>query len=138
MNRHPDGPGYPRRTSNPPKDRLQGVVQLILILLFIGGAFFGHLILGYDLSFISSFGLVALTGVVINDSVVLIDYYNRRHRRSGGSEYGEKMPATTPWTRLRKLYSFGLLFAGMVMLFLLPSMIRMVDDIRRRVGSNSN
>jgi RND family efflux transporter MFP subunit len=34
-----DGPDHPQRTSNPPKDRRQGIVQLVLILLFIGGAF---------------------------------------------------------------------------------------------------
>jgi RND family efflux transporter MFP subunit len=39
MNRQPEGPDHPRRTSNPPKDRRQGIIQLVLILLFIGGAF---------------------------------------------------------------------------------------------------
>ena len=41
------------------------------------GAILGHLILGYDLTFISMFGVVALTGVVVNDSVVLMDYFNK-------------------------------------------------------------
>ncbi|MAD07595.1 MAG: heavy metal resistance protein CzcA [Gammaproteobacteria bacterium] len=41
------------------------------------GAVIGHFILGYNISFISIFGVVALSGVVINDSLVLVDQYNR-------------------------------------------------------------
>ena len=37
----------------------------------------GHLLMGYDLSFLSIFGLVALAGVVVNDSLVLIDAVNQ-------------------------------------------------------------
>ena len=39
----------------------------------IVGAAIGHLILGYSLSLISLFGVVALTGVVVNDALVFID-----------------------------------------------------------------
>ena len=41
------------------------------------GAVLGHMMLGYDLSFFSLFGVVALSGVIINDSIVLIDYFNK-------------------------------------------------------------
>ena len=37
------------------------------------GALWGHVLLGYDLSLLSFFGIVALTGVLVNDSLVLID-----------------------------------------------------------------
>ena len=37
----------------------------------------GHFLLGHDLSFISMFGMVALGGVVVNDSLVMIDRYNK-------------------------------------------------------------
>ena len=40
------------------------------------GAVFGHLIVGYDLSIMSVFGMVALTGVVVNDAIVLIERVN--------------------------------------------------------------
>lgn len=43
----------------------------------IAGAIYSHWILGHDLSFMSLFGIVALSGVVVNDSVVLVDYYNQ-------------------------------------------------------------
>ena len=46
------------------------------------GAVVGHFVLGYNLSFISIFGMVALSGVVVNDSLVMVDRYNR-FRREG-------------------------------------------------------
>lgn len=47
------------------------------------GAIFGHMLLGFDLSFPSLFGVVALSGVIINDSIVLIDYFNEREKAGG-------------------------------------------------------
>ena len=41
------------------------------------GAIWGHIILGYDISILSMFGILALTGVVVNDSLVLLDFANR-------------------------------------------------------------
>jgi len=52
-------------------------IIMLTIPLGIAGAIYGHWLLGFNLSFISLFGIVALSGVVINDSVVLIDYYNK-------------------------------------------------------------
>ncbi len=52
-------------------------IIMLTIPLGIAGAIYAHLLLGENLSFISLFGMVALTGVVINDSVVLVDYYNK-------------------------------------------------------------
>ncbi len=37
----------------------------------------GHILLGYDLSLVSLMGVIALSGVVINDSLIMIDYANR-------------------------------------------------------------
>ena len=42
-----------------------------------GGAIIGHFFLGYTLSFVSLFGIIALSGVVVNDSLVLVDLYRR-------------------------------------------------------------
>ncbi len=64
-------------------------IIMLTIPLGIAGAIYGHVLLGYNLSFISLFGMVALTGVVINDSVVLVDYYNKLRL-----EKGEDMTAT--------------------------------------------
>jgi multidrug efflux pump subunit AcrB len=46
------------------------------------GAVFGHALMGLPLTIFSLFGLIALTGVVVNDSIVLIDFINR-HVRAG-------------------------------------------------------
>ncbi len=59
-------------------------VQPLIILSIIPfgwiGAIFGHALLGIDLTLFSFFGLIALTGVVVNDSIVLVDFINRRVR----------------------------------------------------------
>ncbi len=61
-------------------------VQPVLIMMAIPfgfvGAVYGHLALGYNLSLMSMFGLVALAGVVVNDSLVFIDALNE-YRREG-------------------------------------------------------
>lgn len=63
---------------------LRSYVQPIIIMAMIPfgliGAILGHMLLGFDLSFPSLFGLVALSGVIINDSIVLIDYVNEREK----------------------------------------------------------
>ena len=46
------------------------------------GAVFGHYLFGLPLSQLSHFGLVALTGVVINDSLVLVHYVNQRAKET--------------------------------------------------------
>lgn len=63
------------------KSYYKPLVIIMTIPLGIAGAIYAHLILGYGLSFISLFGMVALTGVVVNDSVVLVDYYNELRER---------------------------------------------------------
>ncbi|MDY6793459.1 MAG: efflux RND transporter permease subunit [Thermodesulfobacteriota bacterium] len=54
----------------------QPFVILFTIPFGIIGAAFGHLLLGYNLSIMSIFGIVALTGVVVNDAIVLIERIN--------------------------------------------------------------
>ena len=44
------------------------------------GAILGHALLALPLTLFSFFGLIALTGVVVNDSIVLVDFINRRIR----------------------------------------------------------
>jgi multidrug efflux pump subunit AcrB len=59
-------------------------IQPLIILSIIPfgwvGAILGHAILDIDLTLFSFFGLIALTGVVVNDSIVLVDFINRRVR----------------------------------------------------------
>ncbi|BBO70483.1 multidrug transporter AcrB [Desulfosarcina alkanivorans] len=55
---------------------VQPFVIMFTVPFGIIGAVFGHLLLGYDLSIMSIFGMVALTGVVVNDAIVLIERIN--------------------------------------------------------------
>jgi len=59
------------------KSYLQPMIVMIAIPFGIAGAVGGHLILGHPVSFMSIFGLVGLTGVVVNDALILIDAINR-------------------------------------------------------------
>lgn len=56
----------------PFKSYTQPLVVMISIPFGIVGAVFGHILLGYELSIISMFGLIALSGIVVNDSLVLL------------------------------------------------------------------
>ena len=58
---------------------------MILMILPFGlvGALWGHAIMGMSITLFSVFGLVALTGVVVNDSIVLVDAINHRRRDDG-------------------------------------------------------
>ena len=60
---------------------IQPLIVLLSIPFGIIGAVIGHIVLGYDLSLISFMGVIALSGVVVNDSLIMIDYANR-HRGS--------------------------------------------------------
>jgi multidrug efflux pump subunit AcrB len=59
---------------------LQPLIVLLAIPFGIVGAVIGHMLLGYDLSLISLMGVIALSGVVVNDSLIMVDYANRKRR----------------------------------------------------------
>lgn len=61
---------------------VQPLLVLSTIPLSLIGALWGHVALGQDLSIVSVIGILAMAGVVVNDSVVLMDAYNR-HRAAG-------------------------------------------------------
>ena len=61
---------------------IQPLIVMTAIPFGITGAVWAHILLGMDLTFLSVFGVVALVGVVVNDSLVLVDYINSR--RQGG------------------------------------------------------
>jgi multidrug efflux pump subunit AcrB len=117
----------------------------------------GHVIMGYSLSLISMMGIVALSGVVVNDSLVLIDYANRLHRNQGLSAFDAIHQAgirrfrpiiLTTFTTFGGLapmifetsmqarflipmaisLGFGILFATSITLILVPCLYLMIDD----------
>jgi multidrug efflux pump subunit AcrB len=66
----------------PFKSYIQPIIVMMAIPLGLTGAIGGHFLLGYEISMISMFGIVALAGVVVNDSLVMIDAING-YRRGG-------------------------------------------------------
>jgi multidrug efflux pump subunit AcrB len=65
----------------PLKSYIQPLTVMVAIPFGVIGAVLGHLLMGYGLSMISLLGMVALAGVVINDTLVMIEYGNRLRER---------------------------------------------------------
>lgn len=57
---------------------IQPLIVMAAIPFGIIGAVIGHILLGYDLSLVSLMGVIALSGVVVNDSLIMVDYANRK------------------------------------------------------------
>jgi len=62
------------------KSFLQPLIVMAAIPFALDGVVIGHLIMGEPLSFLSMLGLIALIGVVVNDSLILVDFTNRARR----------------------------------------------------------
>jgi multidrug efflux pump subunit AcrB len=60
---------------------IQPVIIMVAIPFGLIGAILGHLIMGLEFTMISIFGIVALSGIVVNDSLILIDFINRALRQ---------------------------------------------------------
>jgi len=80
------------------RNYLQPLLIMLTIPLGIVGAAMGHLLYGINLTMLSLFGIVALTGIVVNDAIVLIEFINERLRR--GSTVLESVASAGP-ARLR-------------------------------------
>lgn len=134
------------------------LVVLVSIPFGVVGAIWGHLLMGYDLSIISLLGIVALSGVVVNDALVLIDHaaHLRRTSNENATEiikmaaiqrfrpiilttlttFGGLMPMILETSRQAKLLipmaislGFGIVFATLITLILIPSLYLVVNDI---------
>ncbi|MFH1573831.1 MAG: efflux RND transporter permease subunit, partial [Acidobacteriota bacterium] len=64
----------------------QPLIVMCAIPIGMMGAIWGHVVMGLPLTLLSLFGIVALSGIVVNDSLVLIDFINRA-AASGMSAY---------------------------------------------------
>jgi multidrug efflux pump subunit AcrB len=127
------------------------------------GAVLGHLLMGYALSLMSMFGIVALAGVVVNDSLVMIDYANRVARKEGTA--ADAVIATAAMQRFRPILlttvttfgglapmifetsrqarflipmaislGFGLVFATSITVVLVPCLYLAADDAVRAIS----
>jgi multidrug efflux pump subunit AcrB len=68
----------------PFRSYVQPLLVMSAIPFGIVGAIGGHLVTGHDLSMLSILGIIALSGVVVNDSLVLVDFVNRELRAGAG------------------------------------------------------
>jgi multidrug efflux pump subunit AcrB len=103
---------------------LRSYAQPILIMLAIPfglvGSIGGHLLLGMDLTVLSMFGMVAMAGVAVNSSLVLVDFANRR-RAEGVPLFDAVAEAGTARFRAILLTSLTT-FAGLTPLMLEKSL----------------
>lgn len=147
----------------PFRSYLQPLLVLAAIPFGIVGAVAGHMIMGFGLSIISLLGMLALSGVVINDALVLIDYANRK-RREGMAPREAIVAAAT--RRLRPIMmttlttflglapmiletsrqarfmipmaislGFGMIFATVILLVLVPCLYLGMENIRERLSA---
>jgi multidrug efflux pump subunit AcrB len=120
------------------------------------GAIVGHYVLNEQLMFFSALGIVALSGVVVNASLVLVDYANRK-RREGVEVVAAILeatairfrpiiltsvttfvgliplmstttPATGPFLPMAISLAWGVLFATFITLLLVPCLYLFVED----------
>lgn len=143
----------------PFRSLLQPVFVLIAIPFGAVGAIAGHILLGLTPSFLSLFGMLALAGVVVNDSLVMVDFTNRK-RREGANAYDAVihsgsarfrpilLTSITTFAGLLPLIfersiqaqflipmavslAFGILFATVITLFLIPCAYMATEDIKK-------
>jgi len=141
----------------PLRSYLQPLVIMSVIPFGAVGAILGHWIMGYQLMFFSMLGIVALSGVVVNASLVLVDYINRRRREGVPLEdallnagcvrfrpiiltsvttfvgliplMSSATPATEFFIPMAISLAFGVLFATFITLLLVPSLYMVVEDM---------
>lgn len=67
----------------PFKSYLQPIIVMSVIPFGMIGAVVGHWIMGMDLTIMSLLGMLALTGILVNDSLVLVDFINKQRAKGG-------------------------------------------------------
>ncbi len=141
------------------KSMRQPFFVLLAVPFAIIGALLGHIAMEVTPSYLSIFGMLALAGVSVNNTLVMVDYVNRRRREgatlflaaveAGGRRFRPIMlTSITTFVGLMPLLmdnslqaqflipmavslSFGVMFATIVTLFLVPCSILLAEDCRR-------
>ncbi|GHC44368.1 efflux RND transporter permease subunit [Roseibacillus persicicus] len=140
---------------------IQPLIVLSAIPFGLVGAIAGHILLGFDLSLISLMGVIALSGVVVNDSIIMIDYANQLRKeksvfaaiREAGLRRFRPIFLTTLTTfggltpiilerSLQAQYlipmaislGFGIIFATAIILVLVPCLYLSTEELKERFG----
>lgn len=136
---------------------VQPIIIMLVIPFGLVGAVLGHVVMRYDLSLMSMMGVVALSGVVVNDSLILIDAINQFRREgmsrrqaivAGGTRRFRPILLTSLTTffgltpmiletsvQARFLIpmaislGFGVLLSTVICLLLVPAVYAVVDDL---------
>ena len=145
----------------PFRSYVQPLIVMMSIPFGVVGATIGHLIMGYSLSLMSIIGIVALSGVVVNDSLIFVDFVNRRRKDTNDvraalldagatrfrpillttlTTFGGLAPMIFETSRQARFLipmalslGYGLLFATAITLVLVPSLYAIVEGLRRRL-----
>ena len=143
----------------PLKSYVQPFIVMSVIPFGMVGAVIGHIISGLDLSIMSMCGLVALAGVVVNDSLVLVDYVNRQRAKGMTAVEAAKsagarrfrpiiLTSLTTFAGLMPMLwetdmqarflipmavslGYGILFATGITLILVPSVYLILNDLKK-------
>ena len=143
----------------PLKSYVQPLIIMSAIPFGLVGAIWGHMALGLDVTMFSMMGLVALSGVVVNDSLIMVAFINRRRQRhvdipTAVREAGVArfrpilLTSITTFVGLAPLMidrsfeaaflipmavslAFGVLFATFITLVLVPTWYLILEDVRR-------
>jgi len=146
----------------PLKSYAQPLIIMSVIPFGAIGALVGHWIIGIEVSMMSFFGIIALAGVVVNDSLILVDFVNREQRlgipliqaiRDAASKRFRAIVLTSLTTFFGLIpivlepslqaqivipmavsLAFGILFATAITLFLIPILYLMLDDFKVWLG----
>jgi multidrug efflux pump subunit AcrB len=148
----------------PFKSYIQPLIVMSAIPFGLIGAVWGHLLMNYQMSMISIFGIVALAGIVVNDSLVLIDFYNkevaagknvrdavisaaqRRFRPillTSLTTFAGLLPMLFEQSMQAKFLipmaislGFGVIFATVICLLFVPAGVLIIDDLKKLVKPN--
>jgi len=140
---------------------LQPLIVMIAIPFGVIGGVIGHILLGYDLSLISLMGMIALSGVVVHDSLIMIDFANKNRGTQSAFDaitqagvrrfrpiilttlttFGGLTPIILE-TSQQAAYlipmaislGFGIIFATSIILILVPSLYLLLDDFATATG----
>lgn len=143
----------------PFKSYSQPIIVMSVIPFGMVGAIAGHWLMGLDLTLLSFMGMLALAGVVVNDSLVLVDYVNQRRQagepikkavyEAGGRRFRPVLlTSLTTFAGLMPLLfekstqaqflipmavslGFGILFATLITLFVVPMNYLILEDIKK-------
>jgi len=142
---------------------LQPAIVMISIPFGVVGAIMGHMIMGYNMSMVSMMGVIALGGVVVNGSLVMVHYANQLREEEGMTAFeailaagvrrfrpivlttlttfGGLAPMIFETSRQARFMipmalslGYGIIFSTAILLLLIPCLYMVVEDLKDLLG----